>query len=95
LIDQARLIREFPDTEQRIVEARKMVQTVLYERALGRINDEEKQHVLERLQFATVRCTLESLEPLPSYQDEEAEKKVLEEEGKELPKKQQTFFFMP
>jgi len=95
LVDQASLIRDFPDADQRIVEARKLIYAVLYDRALGKIDDQEKRRVLENLDFAKMPCTLESLEPLPSYQDEEAEKKVLEEEGKDLPKKQQTFFFMP
>jgi len=95
LIDQARLIRDFPDVDQRIVESRKMIQVLLYDRALGEIDDQEKQRVLENLRFARVPCTIEGLEPLPSYQDEEAEKRIREEEGKDLPKKQQTFFFMP
>lgn len=95
LIQQARLILDFPDADQRIVESRKLIQALLYDRALGKINDDEKQCVLENLQFARVPCTLESLQPLPAYQDEEAEKQVLHREGKTLPKKQQTFLFMP
>ena len=74
LVEQARLIREFPDADQRIAEARKMIPAVLYDRALGKIDDQEKQRVLENLQFARVACTVESLEPLPAYQDDEAEK---------------------
>jgi len=95
LIEQAKFIRDFPDADQRIAEARKMIQALLYDRALGKIDDDEKQRVLENLHFARLPCTLERLEPLPTYQDEEAEKKVMEEEGNDLPKKQQTFFFMP
>ncbi len=95
LVDQAKLIRDFPDADQRIVEARKMIYAVLYDRALGKIDDQEKQQVLENLQFASVPCTLESLEPLPSYQDEEAVTKFLVEQGKDFPTNQQTFFFMP
>ena len=72
-----------------------MIQTVLYERALGRINDEEKQRVLEELQSARTPCTIETQEPVPTYQDEQAEKKVLQGDGKDMPKEQQKFFFMP
>jgi len=95
LVEQSRLIRDFPDADQRIVEARKLIHAALYDRALGEIDDQEKQRVLENLDSGRVPCSIESLEPLPSYEDEEAEKKALEEEGKDLPKKQQTFFFMP
>ena len=81
--------------EERTDEARKLISAVLYERALGRIDDEEKYRVLEKLQSARTPCTIETQEPVPTYQDEEAEKKVLQEDGKDMPKKQQKFFFMP
>ena len=95
LVHQATLIQDFPDTEQRIAEARRMIRTVLYERTLGRIDDEEKHCILEELQLVRTRCTIETQEPIPTYQDEEAERKVLEEDGKDLPKKQQSFLFIP
>jgi len=81
--------------EERTEEARGMIRAVLYERALGQIDDTEKQRIVEILQFAKTPCTIEAQQPIPAYQDEEAERKILEETGKDVPKKQQTFFFMP
>ena len=95
MVDQARLIRDFPDAEERIAESRKMIQALLYDQALDNINQQDKQRILEYLRFATAPCAPENVQPLPAYQDEEAENKLLEEEGKATPKKQQTFFFMP
>ena len=94
LVQQAEFIRdccqaECYSFEQRTDEARKLVHAVLYDFALGKITAEERQRILDILQFAKTTCIIRPEEPIATYQDEET---VPDEER---PKKQQTFMFKP
>jgi len=75
--------------EERTDEARKLIHSVLYDFSLGKITAEERERVLDILQFARTTCIIRPEEPIVTYQDEEATPE------EERPKKQQTFFFMP
>lgn len=93
LVQQAEFIRDCWQTEcyrfeERTGEARKLIHAVLYESALGRITAEERQRILDLLQFARTTCIMRPEEPIATYQDEEALPRD------DRPKKQQTFFFI-
>ncbi len=85
--DRAGLIADHFWSEEKFPEARKMIQEILYEFALGRLQAEEQQRLLSILQFARSSCTIVASQPLPAYQDEEAEAKPVAE-----PKTQQMLF---
>jgi len=94
LVRQAEFIRDCWQAdccglEERTDEARKLIQALLYDFALGKITAEERGRVLDILQFARTTCIIRPVEPIATYQDEAA---ISEEER---PKKQQTFVFMP
>ena len=94
VVRQAKFIRDFWQAdgysfEERTNEARKLIHAVLYDFALGKITAEERERILDILQFARTQCIIRPEEPIATYQDEET---VSEEDR---PKKQQTFFFMP
>lgn len=90
-IRQAELIRDHPASEERIDEARKMIRAVLYEFAVGKIEFDDRDEILQMLQFARKTCIIQPEEPIATYQDEQVERGIRDE----IPKKQQTFFFMP
>jgi len=94
LVRQAEFIRDCWQADcyslqERTDEARKLISAVLYDFALGKITAEERERVLDIVQFARTTGIIRPEEPIVTYQDEEA---IPEEER---PKKQQTFFFMP
>ena len=70
-------------------EARKLIHAALYEFALGKITAEERQRILDILQFARTACVVSPEEPIATRQDEQ-------EVPKETRRKnQQTFLFRP
>lgn len=87
---QAQAIRDYPDSDERTEEARKLIHAVLYDFALGRISDEEREQILDVLHFARKPCTICPDEPISTFLDEDDRAP-----GDERPKVQQTFFFMP
>ena len=94
LVRQAEFIRDCWQADcyslqERTDEARKLISAVLYDFALGKITAEERQRILDILQFAKTTCIIRPEEPIATYQDEET---VPDEER---PKKQQTFLFKP
>jgi len=94
LFEQATFIRDSCKSdcysfEERTEEARKLIYAVLYDSALGKITEEDRQRILDILHFARTSCVIRPEEPIATYQDEDA---VAEPDR---PKKQQTFFFMP
>lgn len=93
LLEQAAFVRDSCESgysrEERTAEARKLIHAVLYDFALGKITEEDREQILDILQFARTSCVIRPEEPIATYQDEEA----LPEPDR--PKKQQTFFFMP
>ena len=91
LVRQAEAIRDSSDSDDRLEEARKMIRTVLYESALGRIDPDTRHQILGVLNFARTRPVVIQQQPIPTYQDDEAQREFQED----IPKKQQTFFFMP
>jgi hypothetical protein len=52
LVRQAEIIRDFSDGEERTKEAAKLIYTVMYEHALGRLTPSEKSRILEIVDFA-------------------------------------------
>lgn len=91
LMRQAETIRDFSPCDDRLREARKMIRAVLYEFALGRMDAKTREQILSVLEFARTRPVVIRQDPIPTYQDDEAQRELQED----VPKKQQTFFFMP
>jgi hypothetical protein len=91
LLSQAEMIRDHRDCGQRTEEARKMIRSVLADFALGKMTEHERQQILDVLSFARTPCIIETLQPVTTFQDEEIERQI----ETDLPKKQQSFFFMP
>jgi hypothetical protein len=52
LVRQAEIIRDFPETEERTKEAAKLIYTVMYDHALGRLTHAEKAQILQTVDFA-------------------------------------------
>lgn len=88
---ESQAIRDYRDSDERTEEARKMIRFVLYEFALGRLDGDTRDKILRVLNFARTRPVVIHEEPIPTYQDDEARRDLQEN----IPKKQQTFFFMP
>jgi len=88
---QADAIRDYGDSDDRLEEAQTMIRAVLYESCLGRLDAETRDQILRILNFARTRPVVIHEEPIPTYQDDEARRELQED----IPKKQQTFFFMP
>jgi len=91
LMRQAETIRDFSECDEGLEEARKTIRAVLYEFALGRMDANTRDQILGVLEFARTRPIVIRQEPIPTYQDNEARRELRED----IPKKQQTFFFMP
>ncbi len=94
LLEQATFVRDSCGSEcyslkERTEEARKLIHAVLYDFALGKITREDRERVLDILQFARTSCVIRPEEPIATYQDDEAIPEP------DRPKRQQTFFFMP
>lgn len=51
LVRQAELIRDYPPGEERTSEARKLLYSVLYDCALGRLSRAEREQILSRVDF--------------------------------------------
>jgi hypothetical protein len=49
LLHNARLTRDWPDSQQRSQEANRQVRMAMYKAALGQISDEERDRILEIL----------------------------------------------
>ena len=62
---------------------------MLYEFALGKFSVEERQRVLDVLQFSKTTCIIRPEEPIATYQDEQVM------QAKKRPKTQQTLLFKP
>jgi hypothetical protein len=58
-IEAAELIRDYPDSPERVAEAERQVRQVMLEFTVGAISDEERNRILEILAFA--------VPPLPEY----------------------------
>jgi hypothetical protein len=77
LLHQAETVRDYPDCAARMEEARKMIRSVLYEFALGRLPAETRDQILAVLQFGRTRPILINEEPIPAYQDEPRQSEVI------------------
>lgn len=52
LLGQAQMIHDHPPGEERLREARRLLYGVMYDHALGRLSDEERERILGLLDFA-------------------------------------------
>jgi hypothetical protein len=94
LVEQAEFIRDCCEShgysfDERKKEARKLIHAVLYDYALSKITERDRQRILEILQFARTGCVIRTEQPIATYQDEETPPEP------DRPKKQQTFSFIP
>ncbi|NLF72737.1 MAG: hypothetical protein GX575_27190 [Candidatus Anammoximicrobium sp.] len=61
LVRQAQMIGDYPRGEERTSEARKLLYSVMYEFALGRLSRAEREQILSWLDFVRDRHAPESL----------------------------------
>lgn len=52
MLRQAQIIRDHPPSEERSREARRLLYGVMYDHALGRLSDDERERILCLLDFA-------------------------------------------
>ena len=65
LIREAEMIRDDPPGQQRSKEAANLIYTVMYQHALGRLSNAEREQVLQIVSFARDYHTPEQQEPFP------------------------------
>ncbi len=66
--NDAVLVRDYPDSAERTVEAQRLIREVVYSRAIGRITTEERDRILDVLSFAIASMQEQSVDDTPEGQ---------------------------
>jgi len=73
---QAQAIRDCPNLDDRMEQARRMIRAIMYDFALSKISMDERRKLFGILHFAWEPCHICPDEPIHTFQDEEVEDAV-------------------